>query len=415
MRFAWNSGTILDPRRFAMAAARRVRSALFTLALVALAGAPPALAQRASVYTISGVAVDETGVSAAAARDIALAAGRARAFRNLIERLVPVGERSLIAAPTSDGLAALVLGFEVETEKTSPVRYLAHITVRFSPGAVRRYLRAAGVRFAETRSKPLLVLPVYRAAGATLLWEDSNTWRRTWTSLNLDAGLVPLIVPAGNQGDRALLGPQQALAGDPRRIAALARRYAAVDVLLAAATLVATRDGAPLLEVTVARFGAQGADRTTVRSFRGAPGLAPEKLLQTAAKQLFDEIEESWKDDNLLRFDEQKEMTVRAPLSGLPQWVSLRARLDGVAAVQETVLLALSLESATLRLTYLGDARQLATALAQSDLELVQGPIDWEIRNRGTRPLAPPPRQPGAAAGPVLRPPALPVSRGARP
>lgn len=415
MRFAWNSGTILDPRRFAMAAGRRVRSAVFALALAALAGSPPALAQRASVYTITGVAVDETGVSAAAARDIALAAGRARAFRNLVERLVPVGERSLVAAPTPAGLAALVLGFEVETEKTSPVRYLARITVRFSPGAVRRHLRAAGVRFAETRSKPLLVLPVYRAAGATLLWEDSNLWRRTWTGFDLDAGLVPLIVPVGNQGDRALLRVQQALAGDPRRIAALARRYAAADVLLAAATLATTRDGAPLLEVTVARFGAQGADRTTVRSFQGAPGLAPETLLRTAAKQLFDEIEESWKNDNLLRFDEQKEMTVRAALSGLPQWVSLRARLDGVATIQDSTLIALSLGRATLRLTYLGDPRQLATALAQSDLELVQGPIDWEIRNRATPPLMPAARPPGAAAAPVLRPPAPPGGRGTRP
>ncbi|MEE8332860.1 MAG: DUF2066 domain-containing protein [Alphaproteobacteria bacterium] len=398
-----------------MAAARRVRSALLALALAALAGPPFALAQSASVYTVSGVAVDQTGASAAAARDVALAAGQARAFRNLIRRLVPVGERSRITAPSSAGLAALVLGFEVESEKTSPVRYLARITVRFSPGAVRRLLRDAGVRFAETRSKPLMVLPVYRAAGATLLWEDGNSWRWIWAEFKPDAGLVPLVVPAGNEGDAALLRTQQALAGDPRRIAALARRYGAADVLLAAATLATTPGGAPLLEVTVARFGAQGADRTTVRSFQGARGLAPEKLLQTAAKQLFDEIEESWKGENLLRFDEQKEMTVHASLSGLPEWVSLRARLEGVAAVQETTLIALSLDSATLRLTYLGDARQLATALAQSDLELVQGPVDWEIRNRGTQPAAPPARPPDAEAAPVLRPPTPPDGQGMRP
>lgn len=376
------------------------------LALAVLLPAAAAQAQRASVYTVSGVAVDETGKSAAAARDVALARGQAEAFRRLIARLVPAGDRSRVAPPSASELAQIVLGFEVADEKNSAVRYLARMTVRFSPAAVRRYLRNAGVRFAETRSKPLMVLPVYRAAGATLLWEDTNAWRKAWAGFDPDSGLVPLIVPKGNAEDAAMLGPQQALAGDPARIAALARRYGAADVLLAAAAL-ATGDGdVPLLEVTVSRFAAGGADRTTVRSFRGAPGSAPEALLQTAARQLFDEIEESWKAENLLRFDEQKEMTVRVPLSGLPEWVSLRARLRGVAAIQRARLVALSLDRATLQLTYLGDPQQLATALAQSDIELVQGAVDWEMRSRVARAAPPPTASPAAA--PVLQPPAPP-------
>jgi len=390
-----------------------VRTAAVALAVLSLVSA--AQAQRASVYTVSGVAVDETGASAAAARDVALARGQAEAFRRLIARLVPAVDRPRVAPPPAAELAPMVLGFEVEDEKTSSVRYLARMTVRFSPGAVRRYLRDAGIRFAETRSKPLMVLPVYRAAGATLLWEDANGWRQAWAGFDANAGLVPLIVPAGTAEDTALLGPQQALAGDPARIAALARRYGAADVLLAAAAMATTDGDVPLLEVTVARFAAGGGDRTMVRSFRGTPGQAPEALLKAAARQLFDEIEESWKSENLLRFGEQKEMTVHAPLSGLPEWISLRARLGGVAAIQQTKLIALSLDRATLRLTYLGDPQQLATALAQSDLELRQGAVDWEIRSRGARAATPPADASGAEAAPVLQPPAPPGGPGTPP
>jgi len=387
-----------------MAAARCARIA--ALVLVATGLASVARAQSTPVYTVSGVAVDETGASAASARDVALANGQVLAFRRLIDRLVPVAERSRVMVPPAAELAPMVLGFEVEDEKTSKVRYLARMTVRFAPGAVRSYLRDAGVRFAETRSKPLLVLPVYRTAEGALLWEENNSWRQSWAGFGPNSGLVPLIVPPGSAEDKALLGPQQALAGDPARIARLARRYGAADALLVAAALATAGDGVPVVEVTVSRFSAGGADRTTVRSFRGAPDLAPEALLQTAAKQLFDETEESWKRENLLRFDERQEMTVRAPLAGLPQWIRLRTRLNGVAAIQQTKLVELSLESATLRLVYLGDAQQLATALAQSDLELVRGAVDWELRSRGPRPAAAPARTPGTA--PVLRPPAAP-------
>lgn len=395
MRFAWNSGTISDPRRFAMAAA---------LAVAILAMACAAQAQRATVYTVSGVAVDETGASAAAARDIALAKGQALAFSKLIDRLVPLADRSRVATPGPAELAPMVLGFEVENEKTSRVRYLARMTVRFAPGSVRSYLRDSGVRFAETRSKPLLVLPVYRTPEATLLWEENNSWRLHWAGLGPASGLVPLIVPAGSAEDRVLLSAQQALAGDPTRIARLAQRYGATDALLVAAAMVSAGGGSPVLDVTVSRFRSGGADRTMVRSFKGGPDSAPETLLQTAARELYDEIEEGWKRENLLRFDERQEMTVHAPLAGLPQWISLRARLNGVAAIQETRLVELSLDRATVRLVYLGDAQQLATALAQSDLELVRGAVDWEIRNRGSRPAPSP--APGAA--PALRPPAAP-------
>src|SRR3546814_5337389 len=84
------------------------------------------------------------------------------------------------------------------------VRYLADLTFRFNPDQVRSLLRGAGVPFAETRSKPVVVLPVFgdSAAGPTL-WTGTNPWRDVWAQRRGDDGLVPLTVPLGDLGDLA--------------------------------------------------------------------------------------------------------------------------------------------------------------------------------------------------------------------
>ena len=166
---------------------RRVSGVLvlaFGLALSGLLplGAGSALAQNSSdIFTVRDVPVDETAATAADARQTALAVGQRRAFRRLMNRLVPEAHQSSIPALDSNLLQYYVLDFSVDNERTSAVRYLADLTFRFNADEVRNLLRSNSVGFAETRSKPLLVLPVFISpeAGPTL-WVDPNPWRETW-------------------------------------------------------------------------------------------------------------------------------------------------------------------------------------------------------------------------------------------
>ena len=153
----------------------------------------------------------------------------------------------------------MVQDFSVAGERTSSVRYLADLTFRFRPSAVRSYLQQQGVAFAETRSKPVLVVPIYGAAGQAVLWEEPNPWRATWATREPDDGLVPLSVPLGDLNDVSSIDAEQALDGDRARLSALARRYGAEDVLINQLVLA----GDPLaeqatLQVIASRHGRRG-------------------------------------------------------------------------------------------------------------------------------------------------------------
>ncbi|MHA1108230.1 MAG: DUF2066 domain-containing protein [Alphaproteobacteria bacterium] len=383
MNSACSGANILDLRWFATparsAAQRVVATLLFALVLA------PWIAARAApdsnVFTILDVRVDTTDKTAAAARKIALAEGHRQAFDRLLTRLVPDRERSRVPRITAADIAELIRDFQIDSEKTSPVRYLATLRFRFKRAAVRRHLRDSGVPFAETRSKPVLVMPLYRRAGALLLWDRANGWREAWGALPPSDGLIPMILPKGVLEDVNDIGPEQALKGDETRLRAIARRYGATDVLMVVARLGTDRSANTfVLHVTVDRLGASGQGKTIVRSFAATPGEPVRALLDRAAGEISNQVEESWKHDNLLRFGDTRWLTAVTELRGLGDWVTVRSRLVEIAFVQASELMSLSRKVATVRLSFIGDEEQLILALAQRDLTLSRGPATWMLK-----------------------------------
>lgn len=335
-----------------------------------------------SVFTVSRILVDETASSATEARELALATGHRQAWERLIRRLVLRRDQASAPALSASRVADLVRGFEVVEEKASNVRYLAELRMDFSPDAVRRLLRDSDVPFAETSSKTVVVLPVMRRAGAVLLWDTVNTWLAAWQALPPADGLVPMVVPRGELSDIADIGPEQALAGDEARIGAIARRYGAEDGLLAYAALT-HRGGGASVQVTASRLGADSSGRTLVQGYDSADGEDEAALLARAAADIRRQVEENWKRDNILRFHDRRTLVAIAPLTDASTWVALRRRMDDVAFIERSEILALSRRQATLRLSYIGDEEQLALALAQHDLALTRGTTSWEVRLRG--------------------------------
>ncbi len=352
---------------------------------IAVGGAPArAATQKAGagdVYTILDVAVDVTAKTAAAARGLARAQGHMAAFRRLMARLVPRARIATLPKLDAEGVAALVRDFEVDAEKTSRVRYLGTLSFRFNRNAVRRLLREASVPFAETRNKPLLVLPVYRTAGTYLLWDNPNPWRTAWAKLPPSDGLVPMIIPRGDLADINDISPDQAARGETGRMRTIMRRYGAAGMVVALA--VRTRDRASkaaLLQVTVTRSGATDQDRTLVRSFVAKQGQRVAGLIAYAAQAMSRQIEEDWKADNLLRFDQRSMLVALVPLRGLEDWVFMERKLQGIAFLQTSELIALSRREAMVRLRYFGDREQLVSALAQRDVSLARGAVSWVLR-----------------------------------
>ena len=364
------------------------------------------------VFTVSNIDVDVTAKSATAARETAHAEGHVLAMQKLLTRLLPREELMRVRPFELPEIVEYVRDFEVDNEHTSDVRYLARLTFRFKADAIRKLLRDEGLVFAETQSKPVLVLAVYGPAGEALLWEDGNPWARAWALRQPGGWLVPLQVPLGDLGDVASVDAAQALSGDRERLAALATRYGTEDVLVTQAVLSGdTETGLATLQVGSSRIGTQQL-QTLVASYAQEPGETLAGLLTRAANAVDADVQEAWKQRNLLRPGSQRRIVVSVPIAGLADWLEVKRRLGGVAAVQKNEVTLISRKRTEVDLTFVGDEQQLILALAQRDLSLTLNPVSgWQIRlSEAVAAAAAPAPAPTESAPSEVISPSLPAS-----
>lgn len=389
---------ILHPGLFAMALrlemlicaifypARRAFVVLTTLAIL-MSTVASAQSVGEMLFTVADVAVDETAADDLTAKNNGILEAQRRSLRRLLERLTLRNDYDRLPALANRALAQVIRDFSVEGEKFGGGRYLATLTIRFKPREIRRLLQNEGIFFAETVSRPAVVLPIYAVGGATLLWEDPNPWFDTWASRPSSDGLIPTIVPLGDLSDVLEINAEQALQGDSARLASIASKYNAFSIYVAMAALsISPRDGAPTLHVSLDRRGGGQSEQTKILTFTGEPGLPIGSLLDDAAERLVVEVEETWKSENLLRFELEQWINVQVPLTSHLDWLSVRRRLDNVAELRKIVLTRLSINTVDLDLLFVGEPGRLRVAMAQSELVLVYNADDgaWTLMHSGS-------------------------------
>jgi len=359
------------------------RLAALSWLLLVVAGAQAA-GQEWTPFVARGIAVDVTAENAAAAREQALAEARAHAFRQMLQSITASEDHGRLPDPGAEAIANMVVGFEVDDEKASAVRYIATLSYRFDPASVRALLQSAGVPFAESRSRPVVVVPVYRD-GTTVLWEEANPWRDAWTALAVNSGLVPFVVPVGDLTDISKLSVEQARAGDEDALAALAQRYGTDLGVVATA-----ESGGDGIAVSARRFGAGDGSTVLNAEFSGDGALA------SAAEAIARRMEEDWKRRNLVRTDLEGRLEAVVPVQTLAEWVMISERLAAAGAVRATRVLRLQRGQAQIALEYFGTSDQLQVVLAQQGLDLRPGVDAWVLALRGAAPVIADPTAPGA-------------------
>ncbi len=359
---------------------RLVRFAAAVLCASAAGLLSPKAAPAAAVFDVANVAVDVTAETAAAARERALVDGERTAFRRLLERLTLGSDHARLPDLPRAEIANFLQDFSVADEKTSAVRYLAKLTVRFKADEVRGLLDRLGVPFAETMSKPVLVLPVFQSAGALLLWDDPNPWRSAWAGQASRDGLVPMLFATGDLPDVAAIGAEQAAAGDEPRLAAVAQRHGTTDTVVAVATVgYLPQQPLPHVRVFVSRHGPSAQKGRTEIEIQGASGESIEGLLRRAAGETARLVEDSWKRENLLRLDRSSVAAVSVPIAKLADWLAVRKRLGNVSVVRRADVVLMSRAEVQLNLQFIGEPDQLALALGQADLQLTREGDIWVL------------------------------------
>ena len=348
---------------------------------------PGALAAQAPLYTVENVEVDTTADSATAAREQGLDSAHVTAFNRMVKRLVLRSELNRVPDMTADRIANLLRDFEVFDERTSDVRYLAEVTFRFRPDGIRQFLKDNDIPFAETRSKPVVVLPVWGQGEDAVLWDNPNPWREAWADRAEQTGLVPLTVPLGDLGDIRAVSARQALNGDRAALKAIAERYGAADVLVTQGRLAGDPEAfTGSMQVVTSRIGTPEMERTLVDNVQQQRDEPLAEMLARAADRVARDVEETWKRANLLDFDQRNRLQVEVPIDGLERWVTVRERLDRVARIESFAVSAMTRTLARLEIAYYGERRQLALALQQNDLVLERTNADGSTTAVDTRP-----------------------------
>lgn len=156
-------------------------SCFYLFVAVLLASISPSHAQARDVFSVRGVAVDARAADEFAAKSSGIARAQHDALRMLFERLTLSDDHDRLPQLDDPAVTRLLRDFSVDREKFGGGRYVASLTVRFKADGVRKALRDADIPFAETVSRPVLVLPVFQTAGSTILWDDANPWFSAWS------------------------------------------------------------------------------------------------------------------------------------------------------------------------------------------------------------------------------------------
>ena len=295
-------------------------------------------------------------------------------------------------------IQSLVASIQVENEKTSPVRYLADMTIEFKKADVRRLLRENAIPFTETRARPTLLLPLFEQDGDRLLFDDDNPWLTAWSAHSVEAGaMFPLVIPIGDLADVAAIDGDQALATDEAALLTIAKRYQVKSILVAYAAL-RIRQTWKYLDITLQWHGPVRSG-TEVSSLFVQADEPLEALLARGVVGIVNDLERKWKEQTLLRFDEASQLSARVPIEGLKDWLAVQRKLANNGMIRRFDIASITTRSVQIHLRFLGRPNQLAVSLAQDDLELVEEDSFWTLypRQRGSRPGGPKPGGDGAA------------------
>jgi hypothetical protein len=338
--------------------------AAMSFAASTYAAPAPAASTPGDLFTVTGIRVDATAESAQTARDAAMAQGRPEAWSQIYRRLTPSAMWGRQPRLADAQLFRLIRSFEVAGERRSTTRYLADVTFHFNPVAVRQLLRQSGVSFTEARSRPALVIPVV----GDQRFDPMSPWSVAWSDESHRQGLVPMILPDADAENAEVLSRTDLAQADWASVAPLAQRYNTGIVVVA----IASADGRSVRSIEISAMA------RTPSSFAFAQPNFP-----ALADAVTDKVAETWKSRSSVDYATRARLVADVQFNSLEEWSRIRTQLGAVRAVSDYEIVGLARNEAEIDLAYFGRVEQLRDAMAQQNLNLVNGVAGWSLQLGG--------------------------------
>ncbi|WP_291203147.1 hypothetical protein [Hyphomonas sp.] len=321
--------------------------------LMSLIGTGYVYADTKDVYTIRNISVDETAPSVIEAREKAMAAARASAARQLINKITLASDRNAAGGVPVDGSLAsrFTAAVDVEEETAGAGRYRGKLAVVLNPQTVRAHLDSLKVPYMDQQAPLALMVPV---AGSGL----QAAWSEAFGERNRGA-LVPSVT-ATSSGYTAFSSWSDI---SPEATPKNAKRGIIAELQ--------GRDGA--WRVVVSTVTATGNEPV------GATPPAP--TLQAAVDAVTNLLDESWKQSSIIRDSNRTKVTASVLFTSLVEWNTLRGALARSPLVSDFRTTAVAREGALVTFSYAGDENRLRNDLVQRGVTLARENNELTLRS----------------------------------
>ena len=327
------------------------------------------------LYSVRDIAVDVSDVSAVEARRKALREAQMLGAHRLLRRLTRQEEWERLPRLRFDEIRPLISSLEIESEKTSSTRYLAQVTINFSPQGIQELLTGEDIRFLEFSPLTSLVLPLYHDRIGWLLWDKPNPWWQAWS--DLDAALLAnrYLLPLADLEDRLALPTASLAAGEDALLARVAARYELDRILLARAFAPAEEGEDIRTRVSLYRImpGESGVERLGSFTFEAAN-------LDAAATHIAARMEREWKERNIQERTIPDLFRLRARFADLFEWNRMLREMETARYIRSLRVESLDVSGAWVRLGFNGSGAMLIDALQRSGLRVTREGEDWVLR-----------------------------------
>ncbi len=355
---------------------------LSTLMMVIVAS--PAFAVEDSFYDVEGLRVRAKDKNELTAKRVAINFGKKQAFSDMISRFLTKHDFERLALPKLKIIDDMIRDLQLEEERYGSGIYIAVLNVRFRLENVRQYLRNIGFAYSETVARPYLLLPVFidLRTKNVYLWEPDNIWLDVWLD-SKDIGdrhLLPVYIPKNQYLDNILLKNIKQINKDAKILNQIKDYYHTDNIILLTATGEYQPSARTLkgLEVT-AHFFTKDWQRDSIILKLNERNDAV-KLLNTAKKNIFNEIQDQWKHNTAIELGEENNLRVKVRMSSLPEWLKIKKTLQSVPDVINFRLVQIGQGEAVIEMLFYGDADRLGRALAREFLSLSKERKDWILK-----------------------------------
>jgi hypothetical protein len=359
----------------------KTRILLIALTLLALVPVSPVLAgPPADPFTVTGIRVDATASSATEAQTIAINSGKARAWQEVIKRLIKPEDAAKLPALDDVALTRLIASYLPQNVQQSTTRYVAQMTYSFNPAAVRHMFRVANIAYTDAQAHPILILAM------SPRWAGRSPWAATWATPLYSHGAIPMVLPYGDAMDQQTLGNVNFDTTAWTDVEPSASRVKAEEAVLVQLN--------PAGGQTIVKMKRIGLGTSPPIPDITVPGVPPNNLAACAAAASA-AIAAYWKGRAAIDYSHRSKLVADVNIESLQQWGTLLAKMGTIPTLTDVAVNAMDTGMARVSLTYVGTADQLRDSLSHANVDLTARPGGgYALAVQDGAPITPPPATP---------------------